>query len=410
MSIRSNGFVYGLKPRPHRFYRLFRSFEVLGLLALIVSSIVATTGAAAVKTSLALQSSPNPATTDDSLGISGVLTAGGMAVSSQSVQVQYSKNNKQWVTIGSVTTASDGRFTLEWKPPTQGKFYLRAVFDGNKQYGRSTSNTILETVEAPTTSSIVTTTTSATTTSSIVTTTTANSSRTLVWSAGYESGDQSEWNWYPEQNPQGNAVLSVSSQIVHSGEYSGYYYYAGNPNGQVSIRAYPCEMIDPTNRPVKFYIQLWVYVPSVVNGAKVSIASWISFASLWFNLPPVNPYNGPDVNPITIDSFSNRQLALWLGPLKTSSGPNDQYYRYQTSPITWPFDKWFSIGIYGELHPGAASSKIIVYQDGNPIIQWTGDLGSYSTGLGQMHFGLYADPTQGTIAIYNDYVEAYSIP
>jgi hypothetical protein len=204
---------------------------------------------------------------------------------------------------------------------------------------------------------------------------------------------------------------------VHNAKFAGYYYYVGGPNGEVddaskSIRAYPCEMIDPNNRPATFYVQLWVYVPSVVNGTKVSFPSWISFASLWLNLPPSSPWNGPDAIPLTINSFNNRQLALWLGPLKpsNSSGPNEQYYRYQTNPITWPFDKWFSIGIYGELHPGTANSKIILYQDGIPVIQWMGDLGSYSTGLGQIHFGLYADPLQATIAIYNADVEVYRIP
>lgn len=228
-----------------------------------------------------------------------------------------------------------------------------------------------------------------------------------VWSADFESGDQGAWNWYAEQQPQ-NAIISVSSQTINNGGYSGYYYYLGNPNGKGdSIRAYPSEILDP--RPATFYVQFWVYVPSVVNGQQVKIANWVSFASLWLNSPPAYPWNGPSVNPITIDSFTNQQLALWLGPLKTSSGPSDPYYVYQTNPITWPFDKWFSIGVFGIIQP-AGNSSIIVYQNGVQIIKYVGNLGADCTGLGQMHYGLYADPAQATIAFYNDDINVFVYP
>jgi len=79
---------------------------------------------------------------------------------------------------------------------------------------------------------------------------------------------------------------------------------------------------------------------------------------------------------------------------------------YQAQPVKWPLDRWFKIGIQGDLQPGTADSRITVFQDGVAIINYVGNLGDQATGLGQMHFGLYTGPNQGAFAVYNDAISA----
>jgi len=97
-------------------------------------------------TSLSVQSSPNPALTTDAVIVSGLLKAGDQPLSGQTAPIQYSTNQKKWVTIGAAITGSDGGFSASWAPPSEGTFYLRATFSRTKQYGASTSNVIVQVV------------------------------------------------------------------------------------------------------------------------------------------------------------------------------------------------------------------------------------------------------------------------
>jgi aryl-phospho-beta-D-glucosidase BglC (GH1 family) len=131
--------------------RTLRRVCVLCFLVLIVSNIAGTVLAASAKTSLTLQSSPNPATTSDSIQMSGKLTAGKSPVSAQSVQIQYSKDKKQWITITTAVTGPDGAYASYWDPTLQGQVYLRASFSGTPQYKSAVSNVVTETVDSSTT-------------------------------------------------------------------------------------------------------------------------------------------------------------------------------------------------------------------------------------------------------------------
>lgn len=133
-----------------RYSRLPRASVVFGLLSLIVGTGVTTTSGVPVQTSLTLRSSPNPATVKDSLRFSGMLTTGKSPVTFKSVQIQYSKDKKQWVTITTSLTASDGRYTSDWKPSFQGQFYLRGFFAATAQYSSAISSIVTQTVKPPT--------------------------------------------------------------------------------------------------------------------------------------------------------------------------------------------------------------------------------------------------------------------
>jgi len=216
----------------------------------------------------------------------------------------------------------------------------------------------------------------------------------LVWFAGFENSSYVEFNDTSVQDQPSWLQLFFSNQIVHSGRESSGYKYVGSPQG-FDLRGYQTEVLSP--RLQTFYVVFWVYVPSSVNGHRVQITSdWISFASLWLN------QGGSDTGGqvLAINSDSSHTIHVNVHMINKILFP--------ANPIKWPFDRWFSIGVYGELHLGTTNSKLVFYQNGQQIISWTGDLGIVSDGLGQMHFGLYAANTQGTIAVYNDDIQVYA--
>jgi hypothetical protein len=224
----------------------------------------------------------------------------------------------------------------------------------------------------------------------------AAQSSSILWSAGFESGTQSEFN-YGQGQVAGGAVVATTTSVQYEGSYSGYYYYLGPAGGQESRRAYPTHVLTP--RPSKFLVEAWAYVPSSVDGQVVALTDWVSFVSLWLN----DGGSNAGINPITIDSTTRRELTLWLGTLPSNRDV------YQAAPVKWPLDKWFKIGVQGDLQPGTANSRITVFQDGVAIISWVGNLGDQANGLGQMHFGLYMGSDQGTFAVHNDAISVQEL-
>jgi len=217
----------------------------------------------------------------------------------------------------------------------------------------------------------------------------------VLWSASFESGTQSEFN-YSQKQEVGGAKVATSSHVQYDGAYSGYYYYVGPPGGGESRRAYPTEVLSP--RPSKFLVEEWVYVPSNINGQPVLLTDWVSFISLWLN------EGGSDagINPITVDSTAEHELTLWLGMLPSDDAPIDGGIVDQAQQMRWSFDRWFKIGILGDLEPGTANSRITLFQDDVAIMNYVGNLLDMSDGLGEVHNGLYTGTNQGTFAVYND--------
>jgi hypothetical protein len=149
MNVRSDSIGYETTPKLS-VSRTLRRVCVLCFLVLTVSNLAGVVFAATVKTSLTLQSSPNPATTSDSIQLSGKLTAGKSPVSAQSVQIQYSQDKRQWITIATVPTGSDGGYVSYWEPTLEGQVYLRGSFLATPQYKSALSNVITETVKPST--------------------------------------------------------------------------------------------------------------------------------------------------------------------------------------------------------------------------------------------------------------------
>ncbi len=111
-----------------------------------------------------------------------------------------------------------------------------------------------------------------------------------VWSANFETEDNSQFNGRVV-NTCVNGIVGVSTTIVHSGTYSGYYY------GQSSSSLLACKETPTLGlsgsysvyQPiVNFHFMVWVYVQTA------ALHGWISLAT--FN---TNTQGGPftiDVN------------------------------------------------------------------------------------------------------------------
>jgi len=192
-----------------------------------------------------------------------------------------------------------------------------------------------------------------------------------VFNASFQSGNVTDY-FNDSVVATCGAVDNASLTQVHNGLFAEFDYYDGGPCGE-NVRAYPTEQL---STPLAvFYLNIWVYVP------EVKLTDWVSFITLHLT----------DDTFITVDSNMQRQLHLWS---KITGNT------FQIAPVAWPFDKWFQIGILGRLQPGTTNSTIIVYQNGTPIITFTGDTGNGL--LGRMHFGLYTGPEQWTFSVYND--------
>lgn len=223
------------------------------------------------------------------------------------------------------------------------------------------------------------------------------------WGANFNSGTQNEFDQSVYTTPA-SVTAGVSNQIYHSAGYAAYYTFPGTAP-DTSPRGYPTEL--PPQNPAKFYVQIWVYVPSTLNGSPVNLGPWVSFGSIWLNTGG----HTAGINPITLDSDSNHHMGLWMGMLPAFAGSYDSESAHlytQQNPITWQYDTWFSIGLYGYLNPNGQST-IQLLQDGMPIITITGVMPSSSVGLNEMHFGLYANGLSGPYAVYNDDIATYAL-
>jgi hypothetical protein len=230
---------------------------------------------------------------------------------------------------------------------------------------------------------------------------------TTVWSANFETGNNAQFNGQV-YNTCIDGNVSVSTTIVHTGSYSGYYYGIGNGTsgtgtGHGSCREYPQLnlAVSPYSayQPITdFVFDGWFYVPTPANGTIAgcsvlysSYCSWISFATL---------ASGTDW-PFTIDGLNvngSRRIALWIG--------NDNMTGFiqninTSSPQYWNFDSWMELTAVAHIAIGTSNSDVTIYENGIPIIYYAGDV--LSGPLEYAHFGLYMSQSNTQpIIILND--------
>jgi len=97
-----------------------------------------------------MQSSPNPAWTNESLRFAGTLKAGKLHLAGKNLQIQRSNDKKQWITITTAVTGPDGSYVSNWKTSSAGTFYLRGFFAGTVQYGSAVSSIVTQIVKPST--------------------------------------------------------------------------------------------------------------------------------------------------------------------------------------------------------------------------------------------------------------------
>lgn len=137
-----------------------------------------------------------------------------------------------------------------------------------------------------------------------------------------------------------------------------------------------------------FRLDMWIYVPSAVNGQKVTLTDWVSFASF-----QLGGSNGAADQIFTVDSSTQRRIQLWV------TDGHKSITQAKTSVVQWQFDTWLKLTV--EAYVNRTINTIIVYQDDVRLLSYTGSLGAPGL-LSYMHFGLYIGKKQGAFAIYND--------
>jgi outer membrane protein assembly factor BamB len=69
----------------------------------------------------------------------------GAPVVNSQVKLQAQKTGEtSWSDIGTATTDATGRFVGQWTPPSEGTYRVMAKFDGNSDYGWSSSSTVVQ--------------------------------------------------------------------------------------------------------------------------------------------------------------------------------------------------------------------------------------------------------------------------
>ncbi len=207
--------------------------------------------------------------------------------------------------------------------------------------------------------------------------------QTEVWSANFETGNNSQFNGLFNNTCLGG-IIGVSTTIVHSGHYSGFYSGQSNAtSGKPSCAEYP--IVDLNVKPyskfqpiTSFHFKMWVYIPRITQ------KSWFSFAT----------FGTGDFKPFTIDCNVHGQIQLFVSDVGRIIHQNSG-----SSARRVPFNRWFSISLYA-YNLGTRNANVTIYQDGTQIIQYQGSL--LNGPLTFAHFGLYMSNDQPSLVIYND--------
>lgn len=229
----------------------------------------------------------------------------------------------------------------------------------------------------------------------------------VLWSCDFESGSMQSTgtDCFNVPNPSTQDVCPnsnnpgvVESSIVHSGKYAGYYASDGTVLSAV-CRSYWNVQFGALGTPVlpavttdDFYIEAWVYVPSV------NLTSWVSFMTVSFGSSGT-----PTIN-VDSDVAISSGRSLYVADHGFTNAAGSVYFR-QSNPIPWPFDAWFKIGLELHLRSSDEPSTYTLYQNNVPVLSVTTNFDpsyAFLPNLDHMHFGLYMDAANSHFSVYND--------
>ena len=227
----------------------------------------------------------------------------------------------------------------------------------------------------------------------------------LIWSANFETGDHSQFNQCWVQSG-GAALPAIATNIVHNGKYSEYDFYDGKGDSSSPHRSYCGQGLNITSQYTNIENDIWIYVPSTVNGTQQNYQEWFTFVNLFFGqstLPNQYPVFVLGCSSATGYYCDHRQLSLGSGPFAIN---NTILAR---NNVTWPLDEWFELRTL--VIQTKSISVITLYQVANSTQQLVENMTSATVGmyLFQAHWGLYDGPTSGISAIYNDDITIFDI-
>lgn len=184
----------------------------------------------------------------------------------------------------------------------------------------------------------------------------------ILWSAGMESGDLSEW---PRMSTSGSPDFEISSEYAHSGTYSARIVTYDNHDG-VRLRyedRQTKERTDPENLPNEAYYSAWYYIPQFIEGNN-SIMQWKQAVVDEFDA------NNNPVHQTRKKTFSItlRDMEPHLSGKISQEGFFVPTIINQSSGASVPVGQWFHLEAYYKWHT-QQQGAVIAWLDGQEILR-----------------------------------------
>lgn len=177
----------------------------------------------------------------------------------------------------------------------------------------------------------------------------------IFWSAGFETGDISEWTDHGDWLRQGTtATYQVQEQTAHSGDYAVKFSIDTSSNTSQAAYLFYWDVL-----PNTAYYSAWYYIPSNIQ------------TEVWWNIMQwKSTYNGDSdySRPVfVLDGAIFGQTAISLCHLPDK---NVDKVCWKQTQVMLPRDQWFQIEVYYER--SKTNGHVIVWQDGVKLFDITG--------------------------------------
>lgn len=179
----------------------------------------------------------------------------------------------------------------------------------------------------------------------------------ILWSAGLETGDLSEWS-INGGGPfiSGSGRASVATRPVHSGRYSMRLTisHADGTRGNQAIRMFRYRLIEGSLLPREAYYSVWMYFP--VRGRP---------RVFWDLIQWKTKLTSGRVDPVFVLNVTNVGTA---GRMHFYLFDSVRRRTVATSRVPIPVRRWVQIETYYRWSSGP-TGRVVVYQDGRRIVQ-----------------------------------------
>jgi hypothetical protein len=196
----------------------------------------------------------------------------------------------------------------------------------------------------------------------------------VLWSAGHESGDMSEWykNDRGGEFNSGNAVSGASQDFAHTGRYSAK--MTIDTPSTAGVRLFRWE--ESQNYP-QLYYSVWFYIPR----------QYFADAG-WWNIFQWKSHRPGQNDPFFVIDAMNRNGKSYLSLFEWQPG---RRIRYQPlAQVTIPIGKWFQVEAYYKCSSDN-TGQVIIWQDSVKLYDVSGVKTRFSDGDCQWSVNNYSD-------------------